>query len=365
MRSFNVFSDGDGDYRAVKQGWCWPAFFFGSTWALFSGLWLAAFLLLPIDFVFSIAGNSANGSFDPYDRYDETTRLVVLAIFSIPLVIRVLLGISGNSWRARKLRKRGFSHAGRVKADGKEHAISLCKAGSNADVSTSHDEYPAQTWNEPGGGMAAAIDGATHSTTPDDNPSHVMDSFLLIFAAIIGIAVCTSLVGLLPAGILVFGLAMSLKGGNTAYLKTSTKLVSGFGKALLVLSAAVGCLFFVLFLSAGSHELFYRDSVSFYPSRVSLAAFIVAALSWAAVLALRHLWLNPLLRQFDAIRSFLFGIQIPEMPKRPKVQKIMSRDGLQPYSVADEIAKWKALHDQGVIDDDEYRQARSRLLNPT
>ena len=213
--------------------------------------------------------------------------------------------------------------------------------------------------------MAPASDAATHSTTPDDDPSHIMDSFLLIFAAIIGIAVCTSIVGLLPAGILVFGLVMSLKGGNTAYLKTSTKLVSGFGKALLVLSAAVGCLFFILFLSAGSRELFYRDSVSFYPGRVSLAAFIVAALSWAAVLALRYLWLNPLLRQFDAIRSFLFGIQIPEMPKRPKVQKIMSRDGLQPYSVADEIAKWKALHDQGVIDDDEYRQARSRLLNPT
>ena len=47
MRSFNVFSDGGGDYRAVKQGWCWPAFFFGSIWALFSGMWLAALLLLP------------------------------------------------------------------------------------------------------------------------------------------------------------------------------------------------------------------------------------------------------------------------------------------------------------------------------
>ncbi|WP_404482495.1 DUF2628 domain-containing protein [Novosphingobium sp. BL-52-GroH] len=362
MRSFNVFSDDDGDYRAVKRGWCWPAFFFGSIWALFSGLWLAAFLLLPIDFVFSIAGNSANGSFDLDDRYDETTRLVVLAVFSIPLAIRVFLGIFGNSWRARKLCRLGFSHVGRVKADGKEHAISLCKAGSNAEVSPSHDEYPAQTRNEPRGGMAPADDVATHSTTADDNPSHAMDRFLLIFATIIGIAACTSLVGLLPAGILLFGLAMSLKGGNTAHLKTSTKLVSGVGKALLVLSAAVGCLFFVLFLSAGSHELFYRDSVSFYPGRVSLAAFILAALSWTAVLALRYLWLNPLLRQLDAIRSFLFGIQ---MPKRPKVQKIMSRDGLQPYSVADEIAKWKALYDQGVIDDDEYRQARSRLLNPT
>ena len=135
MRSFNVFSNDDGDYKAVKQGWCWPAFFFGSIWALFSGLWLVAFLLLPIDFVFSIAGNSANGALDPYDNYDETTRLVVLAVFSIPLAIRVLVGMFGNSWRMRKLRRLGFSHVVRVKADGKEHAISLCKVEASHSAS--------------------------------------------------------------------------------------------------------------------------------------------------------------------------------------------------------------------------------------
>jgi len=131
MRSFNVFSDGGGDYRAVKQGWCWPAFFFGSIWALFSGLWLTALLMFPIEFVFSIVGNNAHGALDPYEGYDETARLVVLAVLCIPLVIRVVLGIVGNPWRARKLRRLGFSHVGRVKADGKAHAISLCKAGSS------------------------------------------------------------------------------------------------------------------------------------------------------------------------------------------------------------------------------------------
>src|SRR3546814_13075870 len=105
MRSFNVFSNDDGDYKAVKQGWCWPAFFFGSIWALFNGLWLAAFLLLPIDLVFSITGNNTNGYVDPYDRYDEPTRLVVLAVSSVLLTIRILFGLFGNALRARKLRR--------------------------------------------------------------------------------------------------------------------------------------------------------------------------------------------------------------------------------------------------------------------
>lgn len=128
MRSFNVFSDGSGDYRAVKKGWCWPAFFFGSVWALFSGLWLAAFLLLPIEFIFGIAGNNADRALDSYGQYDETARLVLLTVLCIPLVIRVVLGLVGNSWRVRKLSRHGFSHIARVKADGKAHAISLCKA---------------------------------------------------------------------------------------------------------------------------------------------------------------------------------------------------------------------------------------------
>lgn len=142
MRSFNVFSNDEGDYKAVKRGWCWPAFFYGSIWALFSGLWLATLLLLPVDFIFAIAGNSASGSIDPFDRYDETARLAVLALFSFPVVVRVVLGIFGNSWRTRKLRKLGFLHVGRVKADGKLHAISICKAETSAPASDRQHAEP-------------------------------------------------------------------------------------------------------------------------------------------------------------------------------------------------------------------------------
>lgn len=362
MRSFNVFSDHNGDYRAVKQGWCWPAFFFGSIWALFSGIWLVAFLLLPIDFVFSIAGNSANDGFDPYGRYDETTRFVVLAVFSIPLAIRLLLGLFGNSLRVRKLRRLGFSHVGRVKANGKEHAISLCKTGANAETSSPRMERPLQLLNEPRGGTAPASDTASYIPSPDESQSHVLDSFLLIVAVAIGVVACLSVIGLLPAAILLFGLAVSIKSGNRYYLKTVTRIVCGIGYAIIVVSSVIGLIFFPSFLSAINSETGY---VSYGPPSYSLAAFWIAGLSLANIFALRYFWLNPLLRQFDAIRTFLFGIKMPEMPKKPKVQKIISRDGLQPYSVADEIAKWKALHDQGVIDDAEYRQARSRLLNPT
>src|SRR3546814_20651614 len=97
-----------------------------------------SFLLLPIDLVFSITGNNTNGYVDPYDRYDEPTRLVVLAVSSVLLTIRILFGLFGNALRARKLRRLGFSHIGRVKADGKAHAISLCKDRKSTRLNSSH-----------------------------------------------------------------------------------------------------------------------------------------------------------------------------------------------------------------------------------
>ncbi|WP_287002818.1 DUF2628 domain-containing protein [Sphingobium sp.] len=343
MRKFNVYRDEDGIYEAVKKGWCWPAFFFGSIWALFSGLWVAAFFIFPIDFLLTVAGNRSG---DPYDRYDEAANLIILVIFSIPLLLRVLLGACGNKWRGQKLCRLGYAHIGRVVADGKEHAISMCKAERNADVVAPVTEVPAYQ-NAAARSEVEVGEGQMCSAAVNEIPPHVLDGFLLFLAVLIGVAACASVVGLLPAGILLGGLFASLKGGNQYYLKKATWLVSGFGYVILTISAAIGVV--LLFIEIQNAAI----------------AFWISGLSFATICALRYLWLNPLLRQFKSIRTFVFGIQIPDIPKRPKAQKIITRSGLQTYSVADEIAKWKALHDQGVIDDDEYRQARSRLLNPT
>jgi len=75
VRKFNVYRDEDGIYEAVKKGWCWPAFFFGSIWALFSGLWVAAFFIFPIDFLLTVAGNRSG---DPYVS-DPKLRWVISA----------------------------------------------------------------------------------------------------------------------------------------------------------------------------------------------------------------------------------------------------------------------------------------------
>lgn len=42
---------------------------------------------------------------------------------------------------------------------------------------------------------------------------------------------------------------------------------------------------------------------------------------------------------------------------------IIGRSGMKSYSVADELQKWSKLHDEGVVTDAEFDEARNRLLN--
>jgi len=66
MKKFGVYKDANDSYELIKEGWNWPAFFFGAFWALSKKLWiisigifLALFcmlLLFPNDTAASIFG---------------------------------------------------------------------------------------------------------------------------------------------------------------------------------------------------------------------------------------------------------------------------------------------------------------------
>ena len=47
MKTYKIFKNPTGQYEAVKQGWSWPAFFFGGIWACVKkyGAWVSESLL--------------------------------------------------------------------------------------------------------------------------------------------------------------------------------------------------------------------------------------------------------------------------------------------------------------------------------
>lgn len=99
MRVFTIHTrrgglDPDRDIVVVKEGFCWPAFFFSVVWAVWCRLWLVALGLLVAESVVGaiMAWLSANA--------------VTQAIVSVGLAL--IIGIIGNDLRRWTLGRRDF-----------------------------------------------------------------------------------------------------------------------------------------------------------------------------------------------------------------------------------------------------------------
>lgn len=120
MKQFNIYANSRGGYEAVKQGWCWPAFFFGIFWAFVKRMWLlglgviGAFILLgALEAVIEDYVSESVGQ-----QLDQFANLLSFGVW-------VAFGVSGNRWREKNLLSRGFELKGAVTADSGASAVAL------------------------------------------------------------------------------------------------------------------------------------------------------------------------------------------------------------------------------------------------
>ena len=111
MKQFEVYQHPDGRLEAVKQGWNWPAFFFGALWALYCRLWKIAVLTFVGVFVVSMAG-----ALDESGVLDVMVNIACLGLYAA-------FGLNGNRWKQRHLIASGFHFAGTLEAKSIKQAI--------------------------------------------------------------------------------------------------------------------------------------------------------------------------------------------------------------------------------------------------
>ena len=127
MKNYNIYKHSDGKIEAVKQGWSWPAFFFGGIWALIKQLWMVAGLIFAYAIISSIIIKSVTPSYDYYEYSGEDlSQAFLLQNISllIQLGIAIFLGVKGNTLREANLIKRGYECIGNVNAVNPDSAIS-------------------------------------------------------------------------------------------------------------------------------------------------------------------------------------------------------------------------------------------------
>jgi hypothetical protein len=118
MKHYKVFRDQSGAQEAVKQGWSWPAFLFTWVWAFVKRLYALGACVLGGSLVWAIIELSAArlGGQEGAGPLESITHLG-------GIIIGILFGIHGNSWREKNLLARGYKLQGTVAAESDQAAL--------------------------------------------------------------------------------------------------------------------------------------------------------------------------------------------------------------------------------------------------
>jgi hypothetical protein len=93
-------ADTDRDIVLVKEGFCWPAFFFSVLWAIWNGLWLVALLFLLLEVALSFV----------FDLFLFSP----LSQAALSLLLTIAIGSAANDLRRWTLSRRGYRGEGVV-----------------------------------------------------------------------------------------------------------------------------------------------------------------------------------------------------------------------------------------------------------
>lgn len=118
MRTFQTYRHPTRGSEAVKQGFSWPAFFFGGFWMIACGLWgkFGLWLLL------YLAAAAAQVYAETLSS-DALYQVAQLALLAGHFALWLIPAFRGNAWRSAKLLGRGYELTGTIPAENKHAAV--------------------------------------------------------------------------------------------------------------------------------------------------------------------------------------------------------------------------------------------------
>ena len=174
--------------------------------------------------------------------------------------------------------------------------------------------------------------------------------FILLFLPSIGF-----LVGVIPAILLIFGIFMMKKNEDFNHIKTAVKICRGYIFVGLLVSVGI-------IMYQGHYLITHQKSMSFFNLAPLLILMLIPILY---LVFLSKLFFNPLSRHKKWVEvNGIFSTK-PKSGKDSNNQSevnIIKGEKLKQYSVADELIKWAKLKEGGHISDEEFNEARVKLL---
>ncbi|MGO3128309.1 MAG: SHOCT domain-containing protein [Luteimonas sp.] len=169
-------------------------------------------------------------------------------------------------------------------------------------------------------------------------------------------------VGVLPVLFLVFGVALLKKNQDFSAIETSSKLVLGYLWIGLLIAAG-----FVLYYGStyGKESATWSYSGEWRYTEEFIGTLVISAIIIAYIIFVHTLFLSPLKSHRDWVAlNGIFSKTSREESKKQKGNevKIIKGENMRSYSVADELSKWAKLRDEGVVSEQEFQEARNKIL---
>jgi hypothetical protein len=102
--------------QAVKQGFCWPAFFFLSFWCFTCGMFLRGFVLLLALIAIGVGILALGIALEDLEHASDLANLILILVSGY-------VGWAGNEWRSAWLVKNGFVPQGSREAASAKAAL--------------------------------------------------------------------------------------------------------------------------------------------------------------------------------------------------------------------------------------------------
>ena len=170
------------------------------------------------------------------------------------------------------------------------------------------------------------------------------------------------LVGLIPALFLSFGLFTMKKNESFSHIETAVRHFNRYFGYFLG-----GCICFIAYYSStyGYSNYYYNYPLGWKYEGNFIGVSFLAVISVCYLIIVKVLFLNILKAHSEWVP--VNGI-FSSKPKNSKIQTedseidIIKGEKLKYYSVADELIKWSKLKEDGLISENEFNEARAKIL---
>lgn len=171
------------------------------------------------------------------------------------------------------------------------------------------------------------------------------------------------LVGIIPAIFLIFGVVMMKKSGDFGHIETAVRNFKGYVILALILGILVSAYF--IFLHFTAEDRIYEYSGEYKYTEDIFTSLILSVVPFIYLMLINNLFINPLRLHIEwIVANGIFASKPKENKKQSEKYDvdIINSEKLKSYSVADELLKWAKLKEDGHISEQEFNDARKKLL---